>query len=104
MSHIPQQPIVSGQCADVLEILQQHQRSNQPVISFYLTADCAIPEAAARIHDLRSKGFNIKTTILPEVLYRGKTRRKVALYSLGSPLWPSPEHLAKADQSKGEKP
>ena len=103
MNHLPQQPIVSGQCADVLEILQQHQRSNQPVISFYLTADCAIPEAAARIHDLRSKGFNIKTTILPEVLYRGKTRRKVALYSLGSPLWPSPKYLAALNSTEGKK-
>ncbi|WP_348945745.1 helix-turn-helix domain-containing protein [Chitinibacter sp. FCG-7] len=102
MSHFPQLPIVSGQCADVLDILQQHQRSNQPVISFYLTADCAIPEAAARIHDLRCKGFNIKTTVLPEVLYRGKTRRKVAQYSLGSPLWPSPEYVAKANKSKRE--
>ena len=58
--------------------------------SFVLTPDHAIPEAAARVHNLRNMGFNITTTILPEVEFRGLIRRNAALYSLGSPEWPRP--------------
>ena len=79
-------PIVTGQCAQVLGLTRQYG----PVLSFVLTADHAIPEAAARVHDLRAKGFNIITTILPEVEFRGVIRRNVALYSLGMPEWPAP--------------
>lgn len=82
-------PIVSGQCAEVLDLI----RRLQPVLSFELTATHAIPEAAARVHDLRSLGFNVITTIVPEIIFRGVTRRKVAKYSLGSPEWPRPEFL-----------
>lgn len=83
-------PQVTGQCAEVLNLI----RNNGPILSFVLTADCAIPEAAARVHDLRGKGFNILTTIKPEVKFRGRTRRNVALYSLGSPAWPAPGFFA----------
>ncbi len=31
----------------------------------------AVTEAAARVHDLRTMGYNIITTILPEVEFRG---------------------------------
>ena len=79
-------PAVTGQCAEVLELL----RSEGAVLSFRLTAELAIPEAAARVHDLRGMGFNIITTILPEVEFRGRIRRNVALYSLGVPSWPAP--------------
>lgn len=79
-------PIVTGQCAEVLGLIRQFP----PMLSFVLTADHAIPEAAARVHDLRAKGFNILTTILPEVEFRGVIRRNAALYSLGSPEWPRP--------------
>jgi hypothetical protein len=79
-------PIVTGQCAEVLSLIRQHQ----PLLSFVLTADHAIPEAAARVHNLRAMGFNIRTTILPEVEFRGVIRRNAALYSLGSPEWPRP--------------
>jgi len=79
-------PPVFGQCAQVLELIRQHQ----PILSFTLTADHAIPEAAARVHDLRAKGFNVMTTIVPEVMFRGVTRRNVALYSIGSPEWGTP--------------
>lgn len=82
-------PIVSGQCAEVLELL----RAEGAVLSFRLTAELAIPEAAARIHDLRGMGFNVLTTILPAVEFRGRTRRNVALYSLGAPHWPAPGFL-----------
>lgn len=75
-------PIVTGQCAEVLCLIRQHW----PV----LTADYAIPEAAARGHNLRVMGFNIVTTILPEVEFREAIRRSAALYSLGSPEWPCP--------------
>ena len=76
-------PHVTGQCAQVLQLI----RLNQPILSLNLTADHAIPEAAARVHDLRNKGFNIITTILPKVEFRGAIRRNVAAYSLGVPEW-----------------
>jgi hypothetical protein len=79
-------PHVTGQCAEVLEIIRQRQ----PVLSFVLTADHAIPEAAARVHNLRCMGFNIRTTIVPEIEFRGRIRRGAALYSLGTPEWPRP--------------
>lgn len=79
-------PTPTGQAAQVLDLIRQHQ----PVLSLVLTADHAIPEAAARIHDLRAMGFNIITQIMPEVQFRGRTRRNVALYSLALPEWPAP--------------
>ena len=79
-------PMVTGQCAEVFGLIRQLQ----PVVSFVLTADHAIPEAAARVHNLRAMGFNILTTMLPEVEFRGVIRRNAALYSLGSPEWPRP--------------
>jgi Helix-turn-helix domain len=79
-------PIVTGQCAQVLELIRKHQ----PILSLVLTADHAIPEAAARVHNLREMGFNINTSIQAAVLFRGVIRRKVAAYSLGSPEWSAP--------------
>ena len=81
-------PFVDGQCAEILAILKRG-----PVLSFVLTADYAIPEAAARVHDLRHRGFNIITNIQSEVVFRGKIRKRVALYSLGNPVWPKPGYL-----------
>lgn len=83
-------PAVTGQVAEVLELL----RTEGSVLSFRMTAELAIPEAAARVHDLRAQGFNIITTILPEVEFRGRVRRNVARYSLGIPAWPAPGFLA----------
>lgn len=85
----PEPPPVSGQCAEVLELL--HREGS--VLSFHMTAELAIPEAAARIHNLRGMGFNIITTLLPKVEFRGRIRRNVALYSLGVPCWPAPGFL-----------
>lgn len=82
-------PLVSGQCAQVLNLIRQHQ----PLLSFAMTADHAIPEAAARVHDLRAAGWNILTTIRPAVEFRGHVRRNVASYSLGTPEWPAPGFL-----------
>lgn len=82
-------PALTGQCAAVYNLIRQHQ----PLMSFVLTAEYAIPEAAARVHNLRAKGFNVMTTILPEVEFRGVIRRNVALYSLGSPEWPRPGYF-----------
>lgn len=89
-------PIVTGQCAEVLGLIRQFQ----PLLSFVLTADHAIPEAAARVHNLRAMGFNILTTILPEVEFRGVIRRNAALYSLGSPEWPRPGFFENEEVSK----
>ena len=82
-------PSVTGQCAEVLSLIRQHQ----PVLSFILTADHAIPEAAARVHDLRGKGFNVITRIAAAVDFRGRIRHNAAFYSLGSPEWPYPGFL-----------
>jgi hypothetical protein len=90
-------PIVTGQAAEVLELL----RSEGAVLSFLMTADLAIPEAAARVHDLRGMGFNVLTTILPEVEFRGRIRRNAALYLLGSPSWPAPGFLDDTKQQAG---
>jgi len=83
-------PIVTGQCADVLGLIRQYQ----PLLSFILTADHAIPEAAARVHEFRAKGYHIITRIIPEVEFRGRIRRNAAMYSLGVPEWPYPGFLA----------
>ncbi len=83
------QPLVTGQCAEILCILRQG-----PTLSLTMTADHAIPEAAARIHDLREKGFNIDTQIQEAVVFRGRVRKGVALYVLGSPEWPRPGYLS----------
>jgi len=82
-------PIVTGQCLQVLNLIRRHQ----PLLSLVLTADHAIPEAAARVHDLRAAGWNILTTIRPVVIFRGVERRNVAAYSLGTPEWSMPGFL-----------
>lgn len=82
-------PMVTGQCAQVLNLIREHQ----PLLSLVMTADYAIPEAAARVHNLRNMGFNILTTIHQIVKFRGVERRNVASYSLGTPEWPRPKFL-----------
>lgn len=89
IAHEHRPPAVTGQCAEVFELVQSHGS----MLSLVLTADYAIPEAAARIHDLRAQGFNIITTILPSVEFRGRIRHNVARYSLGVPAWPAPGFL-----------
>ena len=81
-----ERPTVTGQCAEVLDLIRRHQ----PILSLTITADHAIPEAAARVHDLRGMGFNVITVIHAEVEFRGRVRRGVATYSLGTPEWPAP--------------
>lgn len=76
----------TGQLGKVLNLIHRHQ----PLLSLRLTADYAIPEAAARVHDLRAAGLNVLTTIHPAVIFRGVERRNVAGYSLGTPEWPRP--------------
>lgn len=83
-NRIPPKP--TGQCAQVFNLIKKRPG----IRSLEITADRAIPEAAARIHDLRCMGFNIITTILPTVVFRGVERRNVASYHLGSPAWPRP--------------
>lgn len=88
--YIPHKPpIVSGQQAEVLRILRCG-----PTLSLNLTADYAIPEAAARIHELRERGFNIETVIQDSVIFRGRERYGVALYVLKHPEWPHPGFIS----------
>jgi hypothetical protein len=82
----PTPPVVTGQCGQVYGLIEQ----KPGILSLEITAGCAIPELAARVHDLRAKGFNIITTIHPVVVFRGVERRNVASYSLGSPNWLRP--------------
>ncbi|MBL8438276.1 MAG: hypothetical protein JNM61_08770 [Zoogloeaceae bacterium] len=76
-------PIVTGQAAEVIEYLRKHG----PTESFTFTAELAVPEVAARIHELKRAGWNINTVILDEYRFRGRIRRRVARYSLGVPEW-----------------
>lgn len=88
--HESRPPTVTGQCAQVLRVI----RERQPVPSFELTANRAIPECADRVHDLRTKGFNVITVIQPEFRFRGSIRCSVALYAMGTPKWPESVFLA----------
>ena len=85
-------PEVTGQTAQVLYLIRRYQ----PILSLTMTADHAIPEAAARVHDLRAMGWHIQTTIHSSVIFRGVERRNVASYSLGVPEWPAPGFIAGA--------
>lgn len=75
-----------GQAGQVLSLI----RDEGPFLSLRGTADFAIPEFAARVHDLRAAGWNIVTMIIRRVTFRGVERRNVAAYSLGSPEWVPP--------------
>lgn len=89
-NHAPRTPpVVSGQTAQVLNLIREHQ----PFLSFRGTADFAIPEFAARVHDLRAMGFDVRTRIEPKVIFRGRERRNAAFYSLGAPEFPAPGFL-----------
>lgn len=89
----PTPPKPTGQCLQVLDLIREHQ----PLLSLVLTADHAIPEAAARVHDLRAAGWNIRTEIRSVVAFRGAERRNVAAYSLGVPPWPRQGFFEGAD-------
>lgn len=80
-------PNPGGQRRIILDALRA-----RPVVSFELTSEMAIPEAAARVCELRAMGYNIKTT-LGEFVFRGKLRKNVATYHLGAPEWPAPGYL-----------
>jgi hypothetical protein len=83
---INQPPIVAGQLGQVLATIT----ANPGILNIELNIEHGFTEAAARICGLKDIGFNIISTIEPEVFYRGRTWRKVARYSLGSPAWPRP--------------
>ncbi len=87
-SDVTKIPLVDGQCAEVLAILH-----NRPTLSFEFTAERAIPQVAARVFNLKEKGYNVITEIKPEIVFRGRVRRHVALYYLGNPEWPLPGFL-----------
>lgn len=85
----PKRPRPTGQCGFVLGVIKE----NPGVLSLKITADLAVPEAAARIHQLRQMGFNIHTRINPVVTFRGVERHNVASYFLVAPEWPAPGFL-----------
>ena len=80
----PHDPV--GQVGQVLHLI----RERGPILSLVLTADHAIPETAARVHDLRAAGWNIRTVMNPRVVFRGIERRNIASYVMGSPEWVHP--------------
>jgi hypothetical protein len=90
----PKTPTIRGQAGEVLALL----REQRAVLSLELTADLAIPEAAARIHELRAAGFRILTLRQRPLEFRGRVRRGVAKYVLLSPEWcaPSVEEVSDA--------
>lgn len=79
-------PVITSRCAEELELIRQHPL----LLSFVLTTDHAIPEAAARVHDLRSVDWSFFTPNVQSVKSLGRIRRNAALYSLGVPEWPYP--------------
>lgn len=85
-----QPPLVTGQCAEVLVILQ----NRRSVYNVELKLEYGITESAARIHELIERGFNIVPVIHPEIIYKGRVRRRVAQYVLSSPEWPRPGFFA----------
>lgn len=92
IADITNTPMVDGQCAEVLAILR-----NRPTLSFEFTAERAIPQVAARVFNLKEKGYNVITEIKPEIVFRGRVRRHVALYYLGNPEWPRSGFLSDND-------
>ena len=82
-------PVVSGQIAEALSLIREYQ----PLLSFRATAEFVIPEFAARVHNLRALGFDVRTRIEPKVVFRDRERRNAAFYSLGVPEWPRPGFL-----------
>lgn len=80
-------PLVSGQRAEVLALIRKHG----PILNVALKMDHGITESAARVHELREMGFNIHTNIHEGVMFRGRERRNVAEYSMGTPEWPHPD-------------
>jgi len=86
-------PRLTGQRAEVMQILREYASRNVPCYSLNLTGECSIPEAAARVHELRQMGFNVIPIIHPEIIYKGRSRRRIAQYVIGSPEWPRPGYF-----------
>ncbi|MCB6182971.1 helix-turn-helix domain-containing protein [Leeia sp. TBRC 13508] len=86
-------PNVTGQQADVLEAIR---KAKGGILSLELTANQSIPQACARVCELRDMGFQIRTNLQSSVIFRGKVRHHVALYTLDSPEWlqPMPKEAA----------
>jgi len=94
----PTPPTVTGQRGLVLNLI----RRMQPVKSLDISIGHAVPELAARVHDLRGMGFDIRTEIVPAVEFRGEIRRNVAVYSLGVPEWPRHGFLDHEEEESGQ--
>lgn len=94
----PTPPTVTGQRGLVLNLI----RRMQPVKSLDISVGHAVPELAARVHDLRCMGFDIRTEIIPAVEFRGEIRRNVAIYSLGVPEWPRHGFLDHEEEESGQ--
>ncbi len=80
-------PIVSGQCAEALEIVRKHQ----PILAMALAFEHGIPQYSARISELRDMGFNIKSIPIDCIVYQGRERRNAVKLSMGTPEWPRPD-------------
>ncbi|MFB2906188.1 helix-turn-helix domain-containing protein [Aeromonas allosaccharophila] len=78
-------PTVNRRQAKILNLLRQG-----PMSSLAFTYEHKLTRAAARIFELRQKGFNITTHIKLDVQYRGDLYPKAATYVLEHPEWSAP--------------
>lgn len=86
-------PIVSGQCAEVLCLIREHQ----PILAMALAFEHGIPQYNARISNLRDIGFNIKSTPIDCIVYQGREYRNAVKLSMGTPEWIKPARPAQPE-------
>lgn len=92
-------PQVFGQHAFVLELIQEHQ----PILALSIKFDFDVPEAGARISELRDMGFQIKSSKVPPLIFHGKQRRNAVNLSLDSPAWSAEFARQRAAKKKGKR-
>ncbi|EKB16215.1 helix-turn-helix domain-containing protein [Aeromonas veronii] len=88
------QPKISTLCAGPTVNLRQAKilnlRRQRPMSSLAFTYEHKLTRAAAKIFELRQKGFNITIHIKLDVQYRGDLYPKSATYVLEHPEWSAP--------------
>lgn len=75
-------PILSGQHKQIIVLLKE---SREPILSLRLQRQ--FPQVGARVHELRSVGFNIISVRQKPLLFDGMRRVGCVAYVLGAPHW-----------------